>query len=118
MNAAEEWRELFEEWGNDAEGQPLPLSVQTKSGSGQLGPTFAAPYSIPGLPQMPQTRTIRTSNGNEAVSQTAVYAPKEHAGRFTLGSRVTLADGRVSTVLGIQSPDILGLFAFVRVDLE
>lgn len=118
MNAAQEWEELFAEWGKDADGNPLPLSVQTFQSSGQLDSSLAAPYSIPGLPQMPEERIIRTADGHEKVSSTAVYAPERHAGRFTLGSRVTLASGRVSTVLGVGTPNIQGLFSFVVVRLE
>jgi hypothetical protein len=118
VNAADEWVELFAEWGNDSEGNPLPLTVKTYEGAGQLGPKFAAPHDIPGLPQMPQERRVRTADGSEKVASTAVYAPKAHAGRFTLGSQVKLASGRWSTVLTVDTPDMDGMFAFVLVRLE
>ncbi len=118
MNAAEEWVELFSEWGNDSEGNPLPLSVKTYRGNGQLGPKLDAEHSIPGLPQIPAERRIRTADGSEKTASTAVYAPKEHLGRFTPGSQVKLASGRWSTVLSIETPDMEGLFAFVVVRLE
>lgn len=118
MTGADEWDELFLEWGQDVDGNPLPLSVRTRESSGQLGPTFKPAESLPGLPQMPERKWVRGSDGNESVAQTAIYAPKDLAGHFTLGSRVTLADGRESTVLGVQTPDTLGLFAFVVVRVE
>jgi len=118
MNAAEEWEELFAEWGNDGEGNPLPLTVRTKTGGGQMGGSFANPRKLPGLPQVPDIKLVRTADGNQRTAQTAVYAPRDLAEHFTLGSRVTLADGRESTVLGVQTPDTLGLFAFVIVRVE
>ncbi len=118
MNAAEEWDDLFLEWGQDANGNPLPLSVRTYLGSGQMGDKFDAPAEHPGLPQMPERKLVRGADGNERTAQTAIYAPRELSGHFTLGSRVTLADGRVSTVLGVQTPDVVGLFAFVIVRVE
>lgn len=118
MTAADEWDDLFLEWGKDADGEPLPLSVRTYEEGGQLGPELKDAESLPGLPQIPDRKLVRGSDGNEQVAQTAIYAPRDLAGHFTLGSRVTLADGRESTVLGVQTPDILGLFAFVIVRVE
>lgn len=118
MTADEEFWELWGEWGNDSDGNPKPLTVQQYLSTGQLGPKYAAPVSIPGLPQMPQRRLVRTSGGNEVLSSTAVAVPPEHRDHFTLHSRVTLADGRTSTVLTVAEGDTSGLFGFSVVNLE
>lgn len=119
MSAAEdEFWELWGEWGKDSEGTPKPLTVQPYTGTGQKGPTFGAPISHPGLPQMPQRRLVRTSGGNEALSSTAVAMPATMRADFPLHSRVTLADGRVSTVLTVADGDAYGLFGLVVVNLE
>jgi hypothetical protein len=116
--AEDEFWELWGEWGKDSEGIPKPLTVQPYTGTGQKGPTFGAPLSRPGLPQMPQRRLVRTSGGNEVLSTTAVAMPATMRGDFPLHSRVTLADGRVSTVLTVADGDTSGLFGFLVVNLE
>lgn len=113
-----EFEELFGEWGLDSAGAPKPLTVRTALGSGNAGRTYSEPKSHPGLVQFPQDRLVRTSAGNEVLSSTAVYAPLSLAGDFTLGSAVTLADGRQAAVLTLGTPDVFGLFGFVVVNLE
>ena len=113
-----EFEELFGEWGNDSEGVPLPLTVRTYIGDGGDGPKYSEPRSHPGLVQIPQTKLVRTPNGDEAVSSTLVYAPLELAGHFTLGSRVTPADGREVAILTVGKPDVYGLFGFMVLNLE
>lgn len=113
-----EFEELFGEWGNDGEGNPLPLSVETYMGAGSRGSVYSEPKSRPGLIQLPQNRLVRTAQGNEVVSSSLVYAPLELSGDFTLGSRVTLADGRTAAVLTIGKPDVYGLLGFVVLNLE
>lgn len=118
MTAAEEWAELFEDWGIGSDGQPLACTVKTFTGTGQTGPKYSAAKSRPGLPQFPQNRLVRASNGNEVLSTAKLYAPQEFAADFTLHSLVTLNDGREATVLSLGTPDIGELFAFVEVNLE
>lgn len=118
MTAADDWSDLFSEWGNDVNGSPLACSVKTFTGSGQLGPSYAAPTSKPGLPQFPQQRLVRTAQGNEIVSSSALYAPLTDRAVFTLHSLVTLANGREAVVLAVAEADIEGLFGFLRIDLE
>lgn len=113
-----EFMELFGEWGTDVTGTPLPLSVKTYEGSGPMGAKFSEPRDHAGLPQFPQQRLVRTSDGNEKVSQSAVYAPLELAGDFTLHSLVTLADGHEAAILTVATADQFGLFGFVVLNLE
>lgn len=118
MSSADEWEDLFEDWGVGSDGQPLACTVETFEGSGQTGPKFSAGKSRPGLPQFPQNRLVRASNGNEVLSTSKVYAPLRMAADFALHSRVTLNDGRKTTVLSVGTPDNAELFAFVEVNLE
>jgi len=119
MSAADdEFWELWGEWGKDSEGNPKPLTVKPYTGTGQMGPKYAPEVSRPGLPQMPKRRLVRTSGGNEVLSSTAVAIPLSMRDDFPLHSRVTLADGRVSTVLTVDEGDTSGLFGMLVVNLE
>ena len=113
-----DFEDNFAEWGRDSTGAALTLTVETFLGNGSLGPSYAAPVALPGLPQFRQNRLVRTAQGNEVLASSKVYAPLAHADKFTLHSRVTLADGRASTVLTVSRPDQFGLFGFVVVDVE
>lgn len=114
MSAADdEFWELFGEWGKDSNGDPKPLTVEAYTGPGQVKANYAEPESLPGLPQMPKSRLVRSSGGNEILSGTAVAAPLSYRHHFPLHSRVTLADGRVAAVLVIEEADSLGLFGFL-----
>lgn len=115
---ADEFTELFAEWGLDAAGTPIPLSVRTNGGAGAVGKVRSDPKSRPGLPQMPQNRLVRSSTGDEVLSTTAVLAPLSMAGDFTLGSEVTLADGRVAAVLTVSTANVNGLFDYLVLNLE
>lgn len=117
MSVAEEWWALFAEWGKDVTGAPLPCTVETYEAAGYLGPTYAEPLSIPGLPQLHQKRLIRNAEGNGQTSQHAVYGPLEHRGRFPLHSRVTLADGAQVIVGGLSEHSVDGLMGYFRADL-
>lgn len=115
----DEFWDLYGEWGNGVNGEPLPLSVQTASEGGSLGSTLAAPVSKPGLPRMPVTRLVRTSTGREVTTTTTVYAPPSYAPLFTLGSQVNLGDGHGDrTVAQIDTADAQGFTAGVAVHLE
>lgn len=113
----QEWEELFMDWGIGGDGKPLELSLETYMGAGTKGPRYATRVAVLGLPQFPQQRLVRTSEGNEATSTAAVYAPLEMREQFTLHSRVQLASGRDSVVLAVQEADNVELFSFLRVDI-
>lgn len=118
MTSEEEFWELWGEWGLDSEGNPKPLSVKPYTGTGQLGAKYGPAVERPGLPQMPKRRLVRSSGGNEVLSTTAVAIPLSYAADFPLHSKVTLADGRESTVLSVDTGDTNGLFGFLVVNLE
>jgi len=113
-----DFEDNFSEWGRDSTGAALSLTVETFLGNGSLGASYAAPEAIPGLPQFRQNRLVRTAQGNEVLASSKIYVPLAHAHKFTLHSRVTLADGRASTVLNVARPDQFGLFGFVVLDVE
>lgn len=113
-----EFQELYGEWGNDAEGVPLPLSVATYMGTGAKGKLYAAPASLPGLPQMTQAVMVRSSTGDESASSAAVYATIELAGHFAPGSLVTLATGRVATILSMTIANSQGHVPYLVANLS
>lgn len=113
-----EFGDLFGEWGLDSTGTPIPLVVETCLGVGEAGEVFAAPATLSGLPVLYGSTLVRDADGNERTSTATVYAELgAEADRFTLGSRVTLPDGRVATVLQVAAPDVYGLFGFRVVSL-
>lgn len=118
VSSADEWSDLFGEWGNGSDGEPLPLTVETYQGSGMKAAKYGNPVDHPGLVQFPQNRLVRNTDNNEQLSTAAVFAPLELRAEFVPHSRVTLADGRVATVIALQVADIGELFGFIRVDVE
>lgn len=120
MTSADEWADLFGEWGNGSDGQPLSLSVETYQGPSMsgTGKRYGPPASHPGLVQFPQNRLVRNTDNNEQLSTAAVFAPLELRDEFVPHSRVTLADGRKATVIALQVADNVELFGFIRVDVE
>jgi len=118
MNVADEWEETFADFGEDENGRPLDCTVQTLIRRGQMGDQWATPKSIPGLPQHPQNRLVRNSDGNEVLSSSRLYAPIRHREAFRLGSKVTLDDGTESVVLSLLTHRNSATFAFIEVNLE
>lgn len=118
MTSADEWDDLFLEWGQDANGDPLPCQVETLQRRGTAGDKFADSIDLPGLPQIAGERIIRSSGGNERLSTARIYASRDQAAHFTPGSRVVLASGRRTVVIDVTVPDVRDLFAFVKVNLE
>lgn len=95
-----EFDDLFAEWGNDAQGEPLPLVLETYQGSGQRGDVWAEPVELPGLPREGRTRLVRGAQGDERTSTLTIYAPPEHGPAFTLGS-IVVVEGRRTAVLAV-----------------
>lgn len=106
MTAADdEFWELWGEWGEDAEGQPLPLTVRTLVGSGSDGQVWADDVELPGLPQTHKPRLVRNSDGDEITSNTRVLAPLSYAQHFTLGSLVKPAHEDWTPVAAVTVTD-------------
>lgn len=109
--------ELFGEWGLDANGDPLPLTVQTYQGAGSHGDVLGEPASHPGLPQLPSSRLVRGSGGDLISASGVIYAPMSLAGEFTLGSIVTPASGHPAPVVLLETPSVDGIMEYVRATL-
>lgn len=96
-----EFEDLYGEWGRDANGNPLPLTLRPYLGSGQDGDVFGAPVELPGLPREDSRRLVRSAQGDEVLSTLTVYAPAPTGALFVLGSRVTV-DNRTGAVLQVK----------------
>lgn len=115
---ADEFEELFGEWGVTGSGEPTVIVVETYLGKAGAGEQFAAAETVEGLPVLYGTTVVRDGDGNERTSTASIYAPLgATADRFTLNSRVTLPDGRKASVLAVAAPDVYGLFGFRVVSL-
>lgn len=115
---ADSFLEMFGDWGIGRDGQPKPLTVEPFRGQNATGAVYGDKISRPGLPQFGQERLVRNSEGNEATSTAAVYAPMDLRGDFPLRSRVTLADGRVTAVLSVAVNEDADDFSFMVVNVE
>jgi hypothetical protein len=93
------------------------VSVETFTGSGAFGESFAPPVTVTCYADDGNHLT-RNKVGEEVVSQTIVFAPLQSAPSFTVDSRVTV-NGRVATVISVSSREAgwLGVPAHVEVHL-
>lgn len=90
------------------------LTVETFTGTNGYGEdTFAAPFIITppeGCFIEPKRRLVRSSTGEQVISETTVYTYPANAALFKPGSRVTLDDpenpARVITVSRFESGDL------------
>lgn len=73
-------------------------SVETLTGTGAYGPIFAAAQSVTGFAEQGR-QLVRSSDGQEVVSESTWYGPIGDAALFKAGSRVTLPDGSTPTVI-------------------
>lgn len=79
------------------------VAVETLSGGGPMGETYADPVDVPCFIDE-KRRLIRDASGNETVSETTLWMDKAHYDLFAPGSTVTYRD-RVSTVIGRSEAD-------------
>lgn len=114
----DEFWELFGEFGKDSAGVPMPLTVEPYLRQGATGRLYADPIDHAGLPQFTKRRLVRSSDGSETLSTAQVSMPYSMREDFPVDSRVTLRDGRVTTVIGHDDGDMQGMFSFVTVNLE
>lgn len=91
--------------------------VEPYKGAGAEGAVFDPPQLAAGVMIDDTRRLIRAAEGNETVSETTLQVPSELKDRFGLHDRVTLPDGRQTTVLRVSSPEVYGIFDFVVVNL-
>ena len=93
------------------------VDVQTYLGASGVGDSYAAAVSVACFID-DSTHFVRSSTGEEVVSNTVVYAAEADAAKFTVESKVT-ANGRVARVITQNSYDSgpLGLPDHVEVHL-
>jgi hypothetical protein len=65
----------------------------------------------------PTRRLIRSSDGNEIVSETTLYVSAQARDIFVMHSRVELPNGTISTVERVAELDVFGLFDHLVVNL-
>ncbi|WIA99743.1 hypothetical protein [Curtobacterium sp. MCBA15_012] len=73
------------------------ITVETYLGEGGNGVAYAAPVDVPCFIDG-GTKIARTATGEQLVVAAPVYAPPEHAGTLTAGSKVTVR-GRPARIL-------------------
>lgn len=73
------------------------VSVETLTGGGPMGDTYAAAVTVPCLIDE-QRKLVRSRSGDEVVSETTLLMDKAHYEKFTPESRVTYR-GRPTTVI-------------------
>jgi hypothetical protein len=91
--------EVFGDWLVDG------TSIETLTSTvGIEGRTFAAAVAADGLMIEMKRRMVRGPDGVEVLSERTLYVPAAHVAHasFTVGSRVTFADGAQSHVLALQ----------------
>jgi len=83
------------------------VTVQTLTGSGGMGDTYAEPVDLLCFVD-DKRKLVRSSSGEQVISETTIYAP---AGTLSLTeeSLVTLPSGRVATVITTAARDSGGL---------
>lgn len=114
---ADEFRDLFTEWGYGSEGAPQVHMVETCTGRSATGKVYAEARPTDPCMVTGESRVVRTSTGEEVTSSEALLAPLDHRELLALSSRVTLADGRVRDVLALEVTDVQDFPAFVTARL-
>lgn len=75
------------------------VTVRTKNGEGSMGPIYGATETVPGIQVDETQRLVRAADGREVMSSTTIRGPLPLAGKFVVGSLVTLDSGDVVTVV-------------------
>ena len=66
------------------------VTVRTYSGEGSMGPIYGAIETVPGIQVDETQRLVRAADGREVMSSTTIRGPLPLAGKFVVGSLVTL----------------------------
>lgn len=82
------------------------ITVEPYQGAGAYGPVYGPPVTVRCLLDQ-QTRMVRAPDGADTVSGTTAYCPPGTTA--PPGSRLTLPDGRTTTVIAALSRDSAGL---------
>lgn len=84
------------------------VTVTPLLGTGAYGDVEGPAQTITGFLDE-STRMVRSSTGEETVSQSTLYTGVEHYDTFPPGSTVTLPGDRATTVIGRSRHDAPGL---------
>lgn len=105
---AETFRDLFGDWAATADGTSTVLTVETYDGESARGPVFLAPRQSAPMVIAAKATLTRTATGEELAGDTEAHGDLVDAPLLTLRSRVTLPDGRVRTVIAVDTFDVQG----------
>jgi len=84
------------------------ITVTTRTGSGGMGDTYAAPVTVAGVQVDDARRLVRGADAAQTVSETTVFDDDfTHAPLYAPGSKVLLPSGRTSTVIICKYLDAL-----------
>jgi len=83
--------------------------VRTRTGGGAYGDQFAPTQEVADLMVEYVDRLVTTPTGGTVQSTSRLLMHPASAGPFTYGSEVTLPNGRVAKVVGVDSFDVYGL---------
>lgn len=86
------------------------VTVEPRTGTSSTGPVFGAPFELDVMRQG-GNRLVRDTDGTEKVSSVTLYAAPGQAAAVPAGSRVTLDNGGVTTVMASIDHDSGGLGA-------
>jgi len=100
------------------------ITVATFAGNGGNGPLHDTPVTYSpttgdGVLVDDTRKLIRGADGREVVSESTIFDPDvTHAATYTVGSLVTLPDGRLATSLQVKVRDGAGVIpSYVEVAL-
>lgn len=109
---ADEFRATFADWLVES------VTLEAAEGVGFNGPTFAAPAVVDELMIEHKRRFVRRADGAEVVSETTLTCPFDVGGVFTVGDRITLPSGNVTTALVVATVNRADVLKFITVNLE
>lgn len=80
------------------------VTVEPYEGRSSVGPIYGEPFELDCMRQG-GNRLVRDTDGNERVSSVTLYAAPGQAAAVPAGSRVTLDNGGVTTVMSSVDHD-------------
>jgi hypothetical protein len=84
------------------------VTVETRTGSGGMGDTWATPVSVEDVQVDDARRLVRGADAAQTISETTVFDDDStRADIYTTGSKVLLPSGRTSTVIVCKVLDAL-----------
>lgn len=104
-----EFEDLFSEWMQHG------ISVETRTGEGGYGETYATAYPMDDVMVEETRRIVINADGSEQVSEATLYVSLSEVERFTDQSRVTLPTGRVAYVIAASPKSVPGLLGYATV---